>query len=167
MTQHTCAGVSPRDGKILCVCVCVCVFFFSISAPCREVYDKCSSGFSGRCTAPLLVDKVTKQAVCNDSGLLLDNLYSIAQELPMSGGIDLKPPDLAQEIDELNSFIYNSVNNAVYRYAPTRLWAVLVYRATAKTCFSETYIFGCLGTQQNMQCCNDEQSYGIAQPKVR
>lgn len=84
-------------------------------ALCREVYDKCSSGFTGRCTAPLMVDKKTKLPVCNESGLLLDNLYSMAKQLPISGGIDLKPPSLATEIDELNTFIYNSVNNAVYR----------------------------------------------------
>ena len=62
-----------------------------------------------------MVDKQTKRAVCNDSGLMLDNLYAIAKELPDSRGIDLKPAALAAEIDELNTFIYNSVNNAVYR----------------------------------------------------
>lgn len=87
----------------------------SLALSCREVYDKCATGFSGRCTSPLLVDKQSKRAVCNDSGLLLDNLYNMAKELPNAGGIVLKPPQLAAEIDELNTFIYNSVNNAVYR----------------------------------------------------
>jgi glutathionyl-hydroquinone reductase len=82
---------------------------------CREVYDKCDPGFSGRCTAPLLVDKTSKRAVCNDSGLLLDNLYAMAAQLPMHGNINLKPAELASEIDELNAFLYKSVNNAVYR----------------------------------------------------
>jgi glutathionyl-hydroquinone reductase len=61
------------------------------------------------------VDTVTKQAVCNDSGLLLDNLYTLAAELPNAANIDLKPAELALEIDKLNAFIYKSVNNAVYR----------------------------------------------------
>lgn len=61
------------------------------------------------------MDKQIRQAVCNDSGILLDNLYRIAQELPGAGGIDLKPAALAAEIDDLNTFIYKNVNNAVYR----------------------------------------------------
>jgi putative glutathione S-transferase len=30
---------------------------------CREVYDLLSPGFTGRCTAPLLVDKKARRAV--------------------------------------------------------------------------------------------------------
>jgi glutathionyl-hydroquinone reductase len=82
----------------------------------REVYDRCSPGFSSRCTAPLLVDRKMKVAVCNDSGMLLDNLYDIAKIANCRDAIDLKPDELKGEIDNLNQFIYKNVNNAVYRY---------------------------------------------------
>lgn len=83
-------------------------------ALCREVYDRCSPGFSKRCTAPLLVDTRTRTAVCNDSGILLDNLYAISK-LVNPEAIDLKPARLAKEMDELNERVYRNVNNAVYR----------------------------------------------------
>lgn len=34
---------------------------------CREVYDRVSPGFRGRCTAPLLVDKQARTIVSNES----------------------------------------------------------------------------------------------------
>ena len=84
---------------------------------CREVYEKVSPGFSGRCTAPLLVDRQQGKAVCNESGIMLDNLYAIAGQLPDCAPYDLKPQRMAAEIDELNDFVYKNVNNAVYRYS--------------------------------------------------
>eukprot|EP00892_Ulva_mutabilis_P010512 jgi/Ulvmu1/7833/UM004_0062.1 len=81
----------------------------------RDVYSRCSPGFSGRCTAPLLVDKLAKVAVCNDSGVLLDNLYHLATMIPDPPDIQLKPADLAADINQLNDFIYQNINNAVYR----------------------------------------------------
>lgn len=83
----------------------------------REVYVKLQPGFNERCTAPLLVDKVQRKAVCNDSGLMLDMLYAAAAKLPGAAPVDLKPAAMAAEIDELNSFVYNKVNNATYRCA--------------------------------------------------
>jgi hypothetical protein len=80
------------------------------------VYTTCSPAFNARCTAPLLADKLQRRIVCNDSGILLDSLYSVARKLGISS-IDLKPPDMAAEIDELNDMIYNTVNNAAYRCA--------------------------------------------------
>ena len=88
---------------------------------CREVYQRLEPGFSGRCTAPLLVDKVTKTAVCNDSGIMLDTLYRLAGTVPGAASHDLKPAGMAAEIDKLNDFIYTNVNNAVYRCAALSL----------------------------------------------
>lgn len=87
--------------------------------PCREVYTKLQPGFNERCTAPLLVDKVQRKAVCNESGIMLDMLYAAAAELPSAAPFDLKPATMATEIDELNDYVYNKVNNATYRCRPS------------------------------------------------
>lgn len=60
----------------------------------------CNPGYTGRCTAPLLVDTVNKKAVCNESSIMLRNLLKI--DLPGSNPVDLYPSDLAQEIDTMN-----------------------------------------------------------------
>lgn len=84
---------------------------------CREVYAACSPGYSGRCTAPLLVDKDRRAVVCNESSILLDGLYATARQLGTSR-VELRPPALATEIEALNERIYRQVNNATYRRAP-------------------------------------------------
>ena len=53
--------------------------------------------------------------MCNDSGILLDNLYHMASVVPESAGIELKPVHLELEINQLNDFVYKNINNAVYR----------------------------------------------------
>ncbi|GMH44652.1 hypothetical protein BSKO_12604 [Bryopsis sp. KO-2023] len=79
----------------------------------REVYDVCSPGYTGRCTAPLLVDTVNKSAVCNESSIITRNLC--LSDMPGSNAVDLYPSHLADEIEAMNEKIYDNVNNGVYR----------------------------------------------------
>eukprot|EP00878_Enallax_costatus_P018502 GHUV01019478.1.p1 GENE.GHUV01019478.1~~GHUV01019478.1.p1 ORF type:complete len:235 (+),score=19.67 GHUV01019478.1:892-1596(+) len=67
---------------------------------CREVYDKISPGFRGRCTAPLLIDKQTKRPVSNESSSIVRMLGQM--HLPGCTGVDLYPQQLQQQIDALN-----------------------------------------------------------------
>ena len=67
---------------------------------CREVYDKVSPGFRGRCTAPLLVDGRTKRPVSNESSDMLRMLNEV--DLPGGTGVDLYPVELRPQIDTLN-----------------------------------------------------------------
>lgn len=67
---------------------------------CREVYDKLSPGFRGRCTAPLLIDKKTMRPVSNESSSIVRNLEQL--QLPGCYEVDLYPEDLQQQIDQLN-----------------------------------------------------------------
>ncbi|KAI8473027.1 MAG: putative glutathione S-transferase [Monoraphidium minutum] len=78
-----------------------------------EVYDKGSPGFKGRCTAPLLVDKAGRRLVCNESASLVPQLAAL--ELPGANAVELRPAALAAAIDDLNDWIYPSINNGVYR----------------------------------------------------
>ncbi len=76
---------------------------------CRQVYDQLSPGFSGRCTAPLLVDKRARRAVCNESSIICSNFAELAR--PLGGApaaVELRPPQLVGEIDAWNERIYET-----------------------------------------------------------
>lgn len=87
----------------------------------RELYDKLvPGGFRGRCTAPLLVDRKLRQIVSNESSDIVRMLSK--QALLLDGGgndgkrrIDLYPAHLAEQIDETNDWVYQLLNNGVYR----------------------------------------------------
>lgn len=94
------------------------------------MYDLLSPGFTGRCTAPLLVDTKARRAVCNESSLIVRNLAQLARPLPAgtagsgagsaasndaassSGGggraVDLYPAELRLSIDSWNDKIYDT-----------------------------------------------------------
>jgi len=80
----------------------------------REVYDALTGGFRGRCTAPLLVDKVQKKVVSNESA---DLMRMLNQMTAGAGGkeIELCPADKTRDIDAINEWVYNDVNNGVYK----------------------------------------------------
>ena len=75
---------------------------------CRGVYQQAEPGFSGRCTAPLLLDRRSRRIVSNESKdivRLLNNLH-----LPGCPDTDLcGPPDQLQEIQQLCETIYETV----------------------------------------------------------
>ncbi|CAM9465537.1 unnamed protein product [Discosporangium mesarthrocarpum] len=86
----------------------------------REVYEKCSPGFKGRCTAPLLVDKKSRRIVSNESSQIVRMLNELDFGKGVGGGVgpflvDLCPADLEGQVDRLNDYVYNKVNNGVYR----------------------------------------------------
>uniref|UniRef100_A0A7S0DF75 GST C-terminal domain-containing protein n=2 Tax=Amorphochlora amoebiformis TaxID=1561963 RepID=A0A7S0DF75_9EUKA len=79
-------------------------------------------GYSGRCTAPLMVDCKTQTIVSNESEDivrmlndfdLLDENQTQDDTHPLI--VDLYPPQLRNQIDTANEWIYKSINNGVYR----------------------------------------------------
>ena len=81
----------------------------------REVYDLCAPGYTGRCTAPVLIDKKTKRIVNNESSDLLRSLNLFSPPSLPQNNIDLYPPPLRPKINEINAWIYPKINNGVYR----------------------------------------------------
>jgi putative glutathione S-transferase len=80
----------------------------------REAYKATDSNYIGRITVPVLWDSVTKRIVTNSDDDLMrifNGEFNRFTESP----IDLYPDGLRQEIDELNTFIYENVNDGVYR----------------------------------------------------
>lgn len=88
----------------------------------RELYDKADPGYDGRITVPVLWDTQTETIVNNESAEILRILYSSFDEfLPSElkeetkGEVGLFPEHLRTEIEEMNEWVYNTVNNGVYK----------------------------------------------------
>mmetsp|Transcript_16537 Transcript_16537/g.22666 ORF Transcript_16537/g.22666 Transcript_16537/m.22666 type:complete len:414 (-) Transcript_16537:16-1257(-) len=81
----------------------------------RELYDKLSPGFTGRCTAPLLVDLKSRKIVSNESADIVRMLNGVSMGKPNKERIDLYPSELAKNIEETNKWVYELLNNGVYR----------------------------------------------------
>jgi putative glutathione S-transferase len=79
-----------------------------------EFYLKARPDFSGRVTVPVLWDKQTSTIVNNESSEIIRMFNSAFDSLGAADG-DYYPPELRREIDALNSRIYATVNNGVYR----------------------------------------------------
>mmetsp|Transcript_207 Transcript_207/g.277 ORF Transcript_207/g.277 Transcript_207/m.277 type:complete len:215 (+) Transcript_207:15-659(+) len=83
----------------------------------RELYEKLSPGYKGRCTAPLLIDLKTKSIVSNESSDIVRmlNKVKLGRTNEDDDCIDLYPEALASDIDETNEWVYNLLSNGVYR----------------------------------------------------
>jgi len=88
------------------------------AADLKAVYDACTPGgaYTGRCTAPLLVDLTTSTIISNESADIIRMLNELrCAELDGSGAVDLYPATQAAQIDATNAWTYELVNNGVYR----------------------------------------------------
>ena len=79
----------------------------------RELYDKLSPRYKGRCTAPLLVDLKARKIVSNESADIVRMLCQV--EFGDSTRMDIIPSGLEREIEETNEWVYRLLNNGVYR----------------------------------------------------
>ncbi|HEX3863611.1 MAG TPA: glutathione S-transferase family protein [Stellaceae bacterium] len=80
----------------------------------HQVYSAARSDYTGRATVPLLWDRRTRTIVNNESSEIIRMLNSEFDEFT-NAAIDLYPEELRDEINQVNSFVYDNVNNGVYR----------------------------------------------------
>ena len=80
----------------------------------HEIYTAAQADYTGRVTVPILWDKKTNTIVSNESPEIIRMLNSAFDEVGALQG-DFSPTELLAEIDELNEFIYPTINNGVYR----------------------------------------------------
>ncbi|KAL2824658.1 glutathione S-transferase [Aspergillus cavernicola] len=88
-----------------------------------EIYFKADPGYSGRYTIPVLWDKKCETIVSNESSEIIRMFNSEFDELLPEGrreggsmfGGGLYPIHLRKQIDELNEWVYNLINNGVYK----------------------------------------------------
>lgn len=80
----------------------------------RDIYLAADPQISGRVTVPILWDKQSATIVSNESSEII-RMFNSAFDALTGNTADYWPEDLRSEIEAVNSRIYDSVNNGVYR----------------------------------------------------
>ena len=80
----------------------------------RDVYLKANPIYTGRVTVPVLWDKERATIVSNESAEIIRMLNSAFDDLT-GNDADYWPKDLRDAIGPINSRVYDTVNNGVYR----------------------------------------------------
>jgi len=81
----------------------------------HDVYTAADTQFTGRCTVPVLWDKVAGTIVNNESADIIRMFDSAFDHLEGVSQTRYYKPECADEIDNLNDRIYTTINNGVYR----------------------------------------------------
>lgn len=80
----------------------------------HQVYTAADPAYTGKVTVPTLWDRDRKTIVSNESAeiiRMLDHAFDGHGAEP----VDYRPAELAAEIDRVNEFVYDHLNNGVYR----------------------------------------------------
>jgi putative glutathione S-transferase len=80
-----------------------------------EAYKATDPNFTDRVTVPVLWDKGTKKIVNNCEDDICPVFNSAFNEFASNKDVDLFPKDIEVEHNKLNDFIYENINNGVYR----------------------------------------------------
>ncbi|KAI8824470.1 glutathione S-transferase [Fimicolochytrium jonesii] len=81
----------------------------------RDIYFKAEPNYEGRFTVPVLWDKKTQTIVNNESSEIIRFLNTAFDEWSSAPGVSYYPENLRKEIDDLNGWIYDEINNGVYK----------------------------------------------------
>jgi len=79
-----------------------------------EAYHATDPAYRGRVTVPVLWDTVTRRIVSNSDDDLM-RMFNREFDRLTENRLDLYPEPLRRDIDEWNAFLYDQVNNGVYR----------------------------------------------------
>lgn len=79
-----------------------------------DIYLMADERFTGRVTVPVLWDKQTKSIVNNESSEII-RMFNESFNGLSGNEDDFYPKVLRSEIDELNAYTYQNINNGVYR----------------------------------------------------
>jgi putative glutathione S-transferase len=81
----------------------------------QQIYRAAAPGYAGVITVPVLFDKKLQTIVNNESAEIIRMLNTEFNAFAERPEIDLYPEEYRRQIDELNAWIYPSINNGVYR----------------------------------------------------
>lgn len=83
----------------------------------RELYFRAEPEYSARFTVPIVWDKKNNTIVNNESSEIIRFFNSgFNKQLPTDKAkLDFYPQELKKEIDDLNTWVYDTVNNGVYK----------------------------------------------------
>jgi putative glutathione S-transferase len=80
----------------------------------RNIYQKVGDK-DGKYSVPILFDKKLQTIVSNESSEIIQMLNSQFDEYVSCSEVDLEPEDLKEAMESVDSWIYPSLNNGVYR----------------------------------------------------
>lgn len=80
----------------------------------HEIYTHVDPTYSGRVTVPVLFDKKRNTIVSNESADII-RMFNTAFDHLGANPLNLDPVEQLANIDELNRFIYDKINNGVYK----------------------------------------------------
>jgi putative glutathione S-transferase len=80
-----------------------------------EAYKATDPKFDGRVTVPVLWDKQTKKIVNNCEDDICPMFNSVFNEFAKNKDVDFFPKDIAAEQAKVSDFLYDNINNGVYR----------------------------------------------------
>ena len=80
----------------------------------HQLYSAADPQYTGRVLVPALWDKKTRTIVSNESSEIL-RMFDAAFAAFTRNDVDLYPIALRPQIDEVNAFVYDNINNGVYR----------------------------------------------------
>lgn len=83
----------------------------------RDMYFAQNPDYEGRFTVPTLYDKKANKIVSNESSEIIRMFYYAFDDLldDQYKKVDLFPENLRKDIEEMNDWVYNDVNNGVYK----------------------------------------------------
>jgi putative glutathione S-transferase len=79
-----------------------------------EIYTKAKANYSGRVTVPVLWDKKNETIVNNESSEIIRMFNSAFNDITGNED-DYYPEALRKEINEINDYVYDRINNGVYK----------------------------------------------------
>lgn len=79
-----------------------------------EAYIRMDPGYKGRVTVPVLWDVQTGRIVSNSDDDII-RMFNSAFNAFTDSKVDLYPEEFRDEIDRLNAYIYDRINNGVYQ----------------------------------------------------
>ncbi|KAI0090352.1 glutathione S-transferase [Irpex rosettiformis] len=83
----------------------------------KDLYHKVQPDYDGRYTVPVLWDKKTSTIVNNESSEIIRMFNSEFNDQlsPAEAKLDFYPEELRAEVDSVNEWVYDTVNNGVYK----------------------------------------------------
>ncbi|CAM8951249.1 unnamed protein product [Rhodiola kirilowii] len=81
----------------------------------RSLYELASTNYSGKYTVPVLWDKKLKTIVNNESSEIIRMFNTEFNDIAENGALDLYPLQLQSKINEVNDWVYDMINNGVYK----------------------------------------------------
>lgn len=101
----------------------------------KEVYEHVEPSYQGRYTVPVLFDTKLNKIVNNESSEIIRMLNSeFNQELAQNKDLDLYPEKLRKDIDQINEWVYDQVNNGVYKTG---------FATSQEACERKLFVFLC------------------------